>query len=186
MLLLWIGLGLFIGAHLLPSTPLRGALVQGVGEKPYKLGFTLLSVAGLVLIVMGYMRAPVEMAFPPQSWARSAAIMLMPVAFVLFAAANMPGHIRKWVRHPMMIGTLIWSTLHYFANGELAAVWLFGTFMLYSIFSIVSSTLRGQQTAAAAKPVALKFDIIAIVAGLVLYGAVLHGHGWLFNRTLIS
>ncbi len=186
MQLLWAGLALFIGVHLLPSTPLRGTLVSSLGDKTYKLGFTLVSVAGLVLIVMGYMRAPVEIVFVPKPWARSAAIMIMPVVFVLFAAANMPGHIRKWLRHPMMIATLIWSTLHYLANGERAAIWLFGTFMLFSLFSIVSSTLRGQQTAAAAKPVSGKFDIIALFAGLLLYGVLLHSHGWLFNRSLVG
>lgn len=186
MQLLWAGLALFFGAHLLPSTPLRGLLVSGVGAKPYKLAFTLLSVLGLVLIVIGYRQAPVEMVFAPKPWAWTAAKVLMPIAFVLLAAANMPGYIRKWLRHPMMLGTLLWSALHYFANGERAAVWLFGSFMLYSVFSIISSTLRGQQSAAAAKPVAVRFDVIAIVAGLALYAVILHAHGWLFNRSLMG
>ena len=186
MLLLWTGLALFIGVHLLPSTPLRDALQGAVGDKPYRLLFTAVALAGLVLIVIGYKQAPFEMMFAPKPWARSAAFAAMPVAFILLAAANMPGYIRKFTGHPMMIATLVWSTVHYFANGELAAVWLFGSFMVWSAISILSSTLRGQESRAAAKPVAVKFDVIAVVSGLVLYAAVMHGHGWLFGRALIG
>ncbi len=34
-------------------------------------------------------------------------MILMPVALVLFAAANLPTHIRALVRHPMLLGLLL-------------------------------------------------------------------------------
>ncbi len=179
------GFVLFFGTHLVPSTPLRTPLRAALGEGRYKGLFSLLSLAGLVLIVLGYRQIPVEFVFAPKPWARMAALHAMPFVFILLASAQTPTHIRHWVRHPMMIGVLIWAVLHYFANGERAAVWLFGGFAVYAVISIISSTLRGQTLESAAKPPAWKHDIIAVVGGLVLFGVVLWAHGWLFGRPLL-
>ena len=49
------GLVLFLGLHLVPAWPhLRAALVARLGEKPFKAGFSLLSLIGLALIIGGY------------------------------------------------------------------------------------------------------------------------------------
>lgn len=186
MTLLLIGLALFIGSHVLPSTPLRAVLVGSLGEKRYKGLFSIASLGGLVLAVIGYQQMPVEYVFAPRPWARAAAMHTMPLAFILLAAAGSPSHIRQWVRHPMALGVLLWSLLHYFANGEKTAVWFFGSFAIFAAFSIVSSTLRGQTLAKPGQVVAWKHDIKAVVAGLVVYGLVLVAHGWLFNRPLVA
>jgi uncharacterized membrane protein len=186
MTLLLIGLALFFGAHLVPSTPLRAVLIGALGEKGYKGLFTLASIGGLVIAVIGYRQVPVEYLFAPKPWAYPAALHTMPIVFILLASASSPTHIRQWVRHPMALGVLLWSLLHYFANGEKAAVWFFGSFAIYAAFSIVSSSLRGQTLVKPGQVVAWKHDVIAVVAGLVLYGVVLVAHGWLFNRVLVS
>lgn len=185
MTLLWIGLGVFFGVHLIPMTPLKAGLVNALGANRYKALFSLLSLIGLVLIILGYRQAPVEMVFGPKGWARAAAVHSMPIAFVLLAASNMPTHIRAQLKHPMMLGILLWSMLHYFANGERAAVWLFGSFALYSIVSIVSTSVRGKTLIDPAKPAAWKYDVRAVIGGLVVYAVVLFAHGWLFNRVLV-
>ena len=46
------------------------------------------------------------------------AIAGIPVEFILFAAANMRGHLRRLLQHPMLIGLLIWSSVHLLANGD--------------------------------------------------------------------
>ena len=186
MTLLLLGLGLFFVPHLLPSTPLRGALLGALGPGRYKGLVTLLSLVGLVVAVIGYRQVPVEYLFAPKPWARAAALHSMPIAFILIGASHMPTHLRKWLRHPMLIGVLIWSLVHYFANGERAAVWLFGSFAVYSAFAIVSGTIRGQSIAKPGKPVAWKYDLMAVGGGLVLFAVVLALHGWLFNRALIA
>jgi hypothetical protein len=45
----------------------------------------------------------------------------MTISFILFAAANMRGHLRAAVRHPMLLGLGIWATVHLLANGDCAA-----------------------------------------------------------------
>ena len=53
-------------------------------------------------------------------------MILVPIALVLFAAANMPTRIRALVRHPMLLGLLLWAFAHLLANGEVRSVVLFG------------------------------------------------------------
>lgn len=186
MTLLLVGLALFFIPHLLPSTPLRGALVSALGENKYKGLVAVASFAGLIIAVIGYRQVPVDYVFAPKPWARAAALHSMPLAFILLGAAHMPTHLRKWLKHPMMLGVLIWALLHYFANGERAAVWLFGSFAAYAIFSIISGTLRGQSIVKPGKTVAWKYDLMAVGGGVILYGIVMAAHGWLFNRVLIG
>jgi len=186
MTILLLGLAIFYIGHLIPATPLRAALVGSMGENKYKMIVTVLSFVGLIVAVLGYQQVPVEYVFAPKTWARGAALHGMPIAFILLASAHMPTHIRQWVRHPMMLGVLIWATLHYFANGERAAVWFFGSFVVYALFAIISGTVRGQSIAKPGKVVAWKFDAMAVVGGIVLYGVVMAAHGWVFNRVLVG
>ena len=65
MEILILGLVLFFGIHLVPvMTGMRSRLFGALGEKRYKSAFSLLSAIGLVLIVIGYARAPAE----PSQW----------------------------------------------------------------------------------------------------------------------
>jgi uncharacterized membrane protein len=50
-------------------------------------------------------------------WApgRHLALTVMPVVFVLLVATYVPGHIRARTRHPMLIATILWVTVHLIA-----------------------------------------------------------------------
>jgi uncharacterized membrane protein len=111
MTVLILGLVLFLGVHLVPALPrLRAALAGRLGEKAYKGGFSVLALLGLVLIVVGYARAPAEpRLFAPFVGAHALAPALMIVSFILLAAANMKTHIRRSLRHPMLIGVGLWA-----------------------------------------------------------------------------
>lgn len=182
-----LGLVLFFGVHLVPLSPFKDSLRVRMGVGPYRGLFSVVSLLGIVLIVIGYGQVPVEYLFAPQSWGRPALLMVMPFVFILFAAANMPTHIRKVLRHPMMIGTLIWSSLHFFANGERAASYLFGAFVLYALISILVRVVQPSAPAnAEGKPIAWKFDLMAIAGGIIVYAVFLHAHGWLFGPALLT
>ncbi|HEV7930133.1 MAG TPA: NnrU family protein, partial [Nitrosospira sp.] len=61
MVILVLGLFLFLGIHLVPTlSGMRNRLLESYGEKRYKSVFSLISALGLVLIVIGYARAPAE------------------------------------------------------------------------------------------------------------------------------
>jgi len=161
------GLVLFLGIHLLPTVPaLRGNLAARWGEGRYKGMFALVSFAGLALIIAGYAMAERgAQLFPPQPAAIAVAPYAMPVAFILFAAANMPGHLRQTLKHPMLIGLLVWSAVHLLANGDVRGTVLFGSFLVYAVVDLVSAIHRHAEKVS--KAVA-RADVIAVVAGIVV------------------
>ena len=180
MALLLLGLVLFLGPHLVPTAPhSRAAIVARTGDNGYRVVFSILSIVGLVLIVIGYRIAPDDVRlFDPLAGVRSAAPLLVTLSFVLFAAANMRTHIRRTVRHPMLIGLMLWSGVHLLATGDLAGTVLFGSFVAYAVVDLTSAVRRG-----AAKVFAptWKHDAIALAAGLALAFLTMQFHGAWFG-----
>ena len=147
MTLLILGLVLFLGVH---STRIvadgwRTATIARVGEKPWKGIYSLLSIAGFVLLVIGYgaaRQAPVVL-FAPPVWTRHLAALLTIPAFVLLAAAYVPGNaIKRAVGHPMMAGVKVWALAHLLANGTLADLLLFGTFLAWAVLGFIAARRR--------------------------------------------
>jgi uncharacterized membrane protein len=181
------GLILFIGIHLVPSSVrLRAALAARLGENGYKVLFSLISVTGLVLTAIGYGQAPREQVFEPSQTARTFLPAAMAVAFVLVVVANVPGRVRRVLRHPMLVGVLIWSTLHLLANGDLASNLLFGAFALWTVFAILSAEYRRKRPAVAdGKRGNPALDLVGAVVGLLAFWLVLQFHADLFGASAV-
>src|SRR4030095_10845451 len=147
MTLLIIGLLIFLGTHSvrIVADDWRTARVARIGPKPWKGLYSLVSIVGFVLIVIGYGAArghPVVLYTPP-SWLRHLAALLTIPAFILVAAAYVPGtRIKQAVGHPMVAGVKAWAFAHLLANGTLADVILFGSFLAWSIADYVVSRRR--------------------------------------------
>jgi uncharacterized membrane protein len=184
MAILILGLVLFLGIHLVPAVPaLRNPLFNALGEKKYKGIFSLVSALGLVLIVAGYARAPAEpRLFAPFIGAIHAAPLAMMVSFVLFASANMKTHIRRAVKHPMLLGLGIWSLTHMLANGTERATILFGAFLAYAVVDLISATQR--HAVKSFEPVK-KQDFIAVGSGIVLALLVMTFHRLIFGVKVV-
>ncbi len=185
MTTLALGLVLFLGIHLLPTVPsTRGALAARLGDKRYRGVFSLISLAGLVLIVVGYRGAgPGAQLFAPIPAAIAIAPIAMTVSFILFAAANMRTHLRRALGHPMLIGTAIWAGVHLAANGDARGTLLFGSFLAYALVDLVSAVRR--RAVKAYEPV-VRQDVIAVVAGVVVTLAVMIFHRVLFGHAVVS
>ena len=185
MTLLVVGLALFFALHLIPSVPpLRAALVARMGTMPYRGVFGLIALVSLVMVVWGFSEAPLEPVYPPPSWGRTAAMGMVPVALVLFAAANMPTHIRAALRHPMLLGLLLWALAHLAANGDLRSIVLFGTFAVFAVVETISAVARGKGPATDKAP-RLAMDAAALVAGLIAAGLFFHFHAALFGMPVM-
>ena len=181
MNLLVAGLGLFVAVHLIPCVPpLRAALVAHLGEMPYRAAFAFLALAGLVMAGWGFSEAPFEPVYEPLGWGRQAAWIAVPVALVLFAAANLPTHLRTVLRHPMLLGLLLWALAHLAATGDLRSVVFFGGFAGYAVLAIVGAVARGKQPAAGKTP-RLAMDAAAVLGGLVAAGLLMGFHAALFG-----
>ena len=92
---------------------------------------------------------------------------LVWIAFVLLAGANGPvGRIKATVRHPMLLGVILWSTGHLLANGDQASTLLFGSFLVWAVIDLFAAVNRKEPAPVATKPIA---DLIALAAGTGLY-----------------
>ncbi len=178
------GIVLFFGMHLVPTAPrLKAALVTRLGEKGYRAAFSLVAFAGLGLIIWGRASTGHYAIYHPPAWGHAAALVLMLPAFILLAAANMKGHIRKATRHPMLLGALLWALAHLLANGDLISIWLFASFAVFSLVDMVLASRRGPAPDFAIKP---RQDVVAVLAGLAVYLIfVLFAHKLLFGVKII-
>ena len=185
MRLLLSGLALFLGIHLVPAVPaLRAAAVARLSERRYKGLFGLVSAIGLVLIVVGYAVSDDRTrVFAPFPAARAIAPYAMSISFILFAAANMRGHLRRILRHPMLLGLAIWATVHLLANGDRTGTVLFGAFLAFAAIDLVSAIGRGAVTTFVPEP---KYDVMAVVGGLGVALAVMTFHRVLFGVPVTS
>jgi uncharacterized membrane protein len=183
MTILVLGLALFLGVHSVRifADDWRRARIAGMGEGPWKGLYSLLSIAGFVLIVWGYAlsrTAPVELWSPP-IWTRHLAALLTIPAFVLLAAAYVPGtRLRARVGHPMVLGVKVWALAHLISNGRLADVVLFGGFLAWAVVLYVASRRRDRRAGTRHVSAGLARDGIAGVVGLGAWAAFafwLHG-----------
>lgn len=185
MILLIAGLTVFVALHLIPSVPpLRTALVASFGEKKYRAIFAAAAFASLALIIWGFSKAEFQPVYQPFAWGRSLAFGLVPIAVILFAAANMPTHIRAFVRHPMLTGLFLWAVAHLAANGDLRSILLFGTLGAYSVVAAASAIMRSKQSSQDKAP-RWTMDAAAIVCGAAVAGLLANFHGTLFGMPLM-
>ncbi len=173
MTTLLAGLVLFLGIHSVSivAPAWRNATAARLGDPAWKGLYALLSLAGFVLIVLGYAAArqqPVVLWTPPSFMRHVAALLMLP-AFVLLLAAYLPGRIRSASRHPMLLATKLWATAHLLANGTLADVVLFGAFLAWAVADRISLKRRAPRAVPGA-PRSAANDAIAVVGGLALYG----------------
>jgi uncharacterized membrane protein len=192
MALLIGGLALFIAAHLVPTRPAqRAGLIGKVGAGPYKGLFSLLSAAGLALIVLGYGhmqglgRGNPELWTPPV-WMKHIVFLLMIPAMILLVAAYVPSRIRSAVGHPMLTALMIWAFAHLLANGDLASVLLFGSFLAYAGYDRISVAGRASPGPLGDARGSARGDFLAVAIGLGLYALLLlWGHAKLTGVALL-
>jgi len=184
MALLVAGLLLFFAIHFLPSFQgARNALVARLGEKPYKLTYTIIAFVGLILIIIGKGQAEYIHLYTPPVWGRHITMLCVLVAFILLPASHMPTNIKRFTRHPMLWGVTVWGVGHLLANGNVASLLLFGGFAAYSLIAMISLNRRGATLQTHKVPLAK--DAIVVAAGVVVYVALLFLHPYLFGVPVI-
>lgn len=192
MFVLLLGLVLFLGIHVVPTLPdARAGLAARIGENGYKMLFSVISVVGLVLIVWGFglargSTANVQLWTPPP-WTKHVAFALMPFAFILLVATYIPSHVRDRAKHPMLAAIKIWALAHLIANGDLAGVILFASFLAYGVYDRISVKKRGALGLLGQRHGGVAADIAVVVIGLALYAVMLFwGHRVLIGVPLVA
>jgi uncharacterized membrane protein len=189
MTLVIVGLAIFLGIHSVSIVAPRWRLatIARIGEGPWKIAYSVVSIASFALLVYGYGQArmaPVVLYVPPRGLRHVALLLMLPV-FPLFAAAYFPGRIKAVTKHPMLVAVKLWALAHLLANGTLDDVILFGAFLAWAVADRISVKRRSaaeQHHLPGAPPRGSVNDGIAIVVGLVVYVAFLFGvHRWLIG-----
>lgn len=183
MWLLLVGLGLFFVAHLVPTRPdLRARLVARFGAGRYSGLFSVVSLVALAMIVWGYGRMQGlargnPQVWDPPAWSKHVTMLLMVPALILLVAAYVPSRIRNAIGHPMLIAIMLWALGHLLANGDLASLLLFGSFLAYAVYDRISVGQRHALGPLGEAKGGLPGDVAAIAGGLVLYALLLFwGH----------
>lgn len=186
------GLILFLGVHLAPTFPkARAKLRSRLGEIGYRGLFSALSILGFVMIVYGFGEARTASwnvaIWTPPVWTKHIAFLLMWPAFVLLVAAYTPSHIRDRARHPMLAAIKIWALAHLIANGDLAGVILFASFLAYGVYDRISVKKRQAPGPLGSRHGGLVNDAIVLVIGTAAYLLMLfYGHPWLIGVRLVG
>ncbi len=191
MALLILGLVLFLGTHSIRifAEGWRTAMIGRMGALPWKGLIAVLSLVGFVMIVWGFGMArqqPVQLWAPPVGMRHLAALLTL-IAFVFLAAAYVPGNaIKAKLHHPMVLAVKVWALAHLLANGNVAHVVLFGTFLVWAVLNFRAA--RGRDRAAGTVYPAGKAaaTAITVVVGAVAWaGFAFWAHGaWIGVRPI--
>jgi uncharacterized membrane protein len=158
----------FLGLHLLVAgSPLRGAITGVIGEKAYMGLFSLASAAAIVWLAMAYNAAQAgagnhqlydlgpgvhDLGIPVIAIAFwlgiQGLLMPNPTSVMQEGAAEREGTVHgvlRITRHPFLWGVIAWALFHMAANGDLASLVLFGTFLLLALFGTFSIDAKRQR-----------------------------------------
>ncbi len=147
--LVWIAL------HLgLAGTTLRDAVVGRVGDQPFRVIFSVLSIVVLVVLVWAWRAATSTLVWVAPDWLRWVMVVAMLPAFILFVAsvngrnptmigpsgnvAQPPRGMIRVTRHPMLWSFAIWAGVHILGNGDTASIVFFGAFLITALAGMPS------------------------------------------------
>lgn len=187
MAILILGLVLFLGVHStrIVADSWRTATIARIGEKPWKGLYALASLAGFALIVWGFglaRRNPVYLWEAPMGLRHVAGALLL-VAFVLLVATYVPRNsIKAKLHHPMVLSVKVWALAHLLSNGNLADVVLFGSFLVWAVFSFRAARQRDRAAGTVYPAGTAAATAITVVVGIAAWAVVAFwAHGYLFG-----
>ncbi len=215
----------FVGIHLgISGTPARAALVRRLGDGLY---MGLYSVASLVFIAWlsrsyntaVYSADNTILWIAPTFLSHLGGILMLIATLLVVIGVTTPSitsiqagpmatgisepkGIQRITRHPFLWGVLLWSVFHLIANGDVASVLLFGTFLVVTALGTRSIDSKRAQSMGpawadfAAKTSNVPFAAILQgrnrlalgeiawwqwLAAIVVFLALFYGHLWLFS-----
>lgn len=176
MTYLLAGLLLFLGTHSvrMVADGWRSRVIARIGPLAWKGLYAAVSLAGFALLVWGWGLArqhPVPLWQPPVGL-RHLASLLTLFAFILLAAAYVPGNqIKARLHHPMVLGVKAWALAHLLANGTLAHVLLFGAFLAWAVLLFVASRRRDRREGTTYPPGRIGATLLTVALGVGAWAA---------------
>jgi uncharacterized membrane protein len=171
MIILLLGLTLFFALHSLSfvAPRWREQKRQRWGRATWRWINFIGSTLAVLMIAYGYKLTrltPIVIYVSP-GWLRRVTDVLMLAVFPLVYATFLPSRIRTTLRYPDLVAIKLWAFAHLLANGMLADILLFGSFLAWAVMNRISLKRRVRiMPGAAPSPYN---DLVAIVAGLLTY-----------------
>ena len=142
-----LGLILFLGAHSVRiwADGWRNQTIEAYGEKAFKGVYALVSILGFYLLVVGYGEARLQTValWNPPIFTKHISMLLMLLSSILLVATYIPrNHLKMRLGHPMVLSVKVWALSHLLANGNLADLVLFGSFLLWAVLNFRSARAR--------------------------------------------
>lgn len=188
MALLVVSIILFLGVHLIRALApgFRLSMIARLGRPAWIAIQSIASIATLILLIYAFSIARYEttVLYSPPVWASHITLTLMLIASICLVAGFLPaGYILTKTKHPVILAIKIWALAHLLANGDSAGVLLFASFLAYGVVMRISLKRRARAGEIVAKPfVSAKYDAVAVVLGIVLWGAIIWKlHEWLIG-----
>lgn len=182
-----LGLIIFIAVHSvrIVADDWRARTIARVGERAWKGVYTLVSLAGFALLVVGYgqARGVSPVLYDPPLFLRHVTALLMLLSLVLVMAAYVPGnHIKAAIGHPMLAGVKLWAFAHLLSNGRLADVVLFGTFLAWAVVDFICARRRDRAAGTIYPRGTASRTTVTVIAGVGAWLAFALGlHLWLIG-----
>ena len=169
-----LGLILFLGAHSVRilADGWRDQTIAAYGEKAFKGVYTLVAILGFYLLVVGYGEARLQplVLWNPPIFTKHISMLLMLLSSILLIAAYIPrNHFKMRLKHPMVLSVKVWALSHLLANGNLADLVLFGSFLIWAVLNFRSARARDRaqvQNSDANEEAALKPNLLATLIAL--------------------
>ena len=175
MVLLVLGVALWWGAHLFKR--LAPAQRAAMGSKGKGL-IALALVASVLLMIFGY-----RMWSGAFFWGRHPATvginnLIMVAALYFVSPGPKKGALFYRMRHPMLLGFLLWTIAHLLVNGDTPSFVLFGGLGLWAIVEMIIINRTEPGWTPPAKGSIAK-DAMFLMASLVLLFVIGMIHTWL-------
>lgn len=211
MEMLMVAAASFLAIHILVAgTRLRDAITETIGERVYLALFSLASLGVIIWLVMAFKAAnggaEDRVLYSLGIGVRHLAIPVVAIAFFFgvqgllapnptsVGQENAAGKestihgVVRITRHPFLWGVAIWSAFHLAANGNLASVILFGTFLVLSLLGTISiDAKRKRKMGEAWNEFAARTSNIPFGAAISGRGALRLGEsfGWRFGVAML-
>ena len=179
-----LGLILFLGAHSVRiwADGWRNQTIEAYGEKAFKGVYALVSILGFYLLVVGYGEARLQTValWNPPIFTKHISMLLMLLSSILLMATYIPrNHFKMRLGHPMVLSVKVWALSHLLANGNLADLVLFGSFLIWAVLNFRSARARDReqvQNPDAIEDAPLKPNLfatlIALFGGMALWALI--------------
>ena len=169
-----LGLILFLGAHSVRilADGWRDQTIAAYGEKAFKGVYTLVAILGFYLLVVGYGEARLQplVLWNPPIFTKHISMLLMLLSSILLMATYIPrNHFKMRLGHPMVLSVKVWALSHLLANGNLADLVLFGSFLIWAVLNFRSARARDRaqvQNSDANEEAPLKPNLLATLIAL--------------------